>query len=224
MSLNERYMGRYCKVSIIFEGFLMCKGASKSSWCLPKSSHKWETYWCAIYPGFIYLWPGHKPKTLTNRIALKLNQSMSVQVSPFVYSFIFELFSSVLSDMKLAIQYQTKEDLKRYDQKCSKKSEKLIATEKNLTWRLALESENARLMQLLDDERRALHDEETVRALATRFVVSMLDEERDRREQLEERVRVLENMVNEQSSQRRETISSMDKYRSDCFPVEFIKT
>lgn len=72
--------------------------------------------------------------------------------------------------MKLAVDCGTSKELLEYDKKCSSRVENLSPSEKSLTWRLALEYENARLMQLLDDERKALHDEEVVRTLATRFL------------------------------------------------------
>jgi hypothetical protein len=53
-----------------------------------------------------------------------------------------------------------------------------------LAWRLALESDNARLTEQLARERQAVHDEEIVRNIATR----MLDEERHRTEQLEQTI------------------------------------
>lgn len=72
--------------------------------------------------------------------------------------------------MKLAVEQRSSEELLEHDRKCSRSSECLAATDKNLSWRLALECENERLMQLLDDQRRALRDEEIVRTLAARYI------------------------------------------------------
>lgn len=72
--------------------------------------------------------------------------------------------------MNLAIEQRSMEDLQNYDRDCSRSTEYRVLRDKNLSWRLALESENERLMQLLDDQRRALRDEEIVRTVAARYV------------------------------------------------------
>lgn len=69
--------------------------------------------------------------------------------------------------MNLVIEYRSKSELFNFDRECSKRNENL-GKEKEYSWKLALEAENQRLTQLLNDERRALYDEEIVRELATR--------------------------------------------------------
>ncbi|KHN78917.1 hypothetical protein Tcan_18047 [Toxocara canis] len=125
-----------------------------------------------------------------------------------------------VSEMQLAAERRTKAELLEYDRSCSKRAENLTPTEKNLTWRLALESENARLMQLLDDERRALHDEEIVRTLAAR----MLDEERERREKLEKKLKSVETRLAEQMRNEtnfiesdKENIKKLDDEATNCY-------
>lgn len=71
--------------------------------------------------------------------------------------------------MNLAIEQRSVEDLQNYDRECSRSTEYHELRDKNLSWRLALECENERLMQLLDDQRRALRDEEIVRTIAARY-------------------------------------------------------
>lgn len=71
--------------------------------------------------------------------------------------------------MQLAIKYPTRDELFEYDKKRALENDCSYSAERSLTWRLALESENLRLTKLLDEERKALHDEEIVRTLATRF-------------------------------------------------------
>ena len=71
-------------------------------------------------------------------------------------------------DMNLVIEYRNKSDLYDFDKEFSRRPENL-GKEKDLSWKLALESDNQRLTQLLNEERRALYDEEIVRELATRY-------------------------------------------------------
>lgn len=72
--------------------------------------------------------------------------------------------------MNLAIERRSVEDLQKHDQECSRNTECRVLRDKNLSWRLALECENERLMQLLDDQRKALRDEEIVRTIAARYM------------------------------------------------------
>ncbi|VDM26940.1 unnamed protein product [Toxocara canis] len=162
----------------------MCRRGSRTSGCLHRD-HKWRAYWCTVNPGAIYLWPLHKPTTFLNKKHIALDHASTIQLGSFEEErftwqlvcakskFIFGDFDELrrthwIPEMQLAAERRTKAELLEYDRSCSKRAENLTPTEKNLTWRLALESENARLMQLLDDERRALHDEEIVRTLAAR--------------------------------------------------------
>lgn len=190
---------------IIYKGFVLCKRLENSKKCLQRS-HKWHTYWCTLSPGTIYLWPLHKSTIISNRKLINLDQSSSVNTGTFEderftwqlncdnkNKFLFGHFDELrratwINEMQMAIDRRTKNDLLEYDRKCSKRNDNLLQREKNLSWRLALESENSRLMKLLDDERRALHDEEIVRTLAAR----MLDEEREKREALEKKLFDLE--------------------------------
>uniref|UniRef100_A0A0N5ARW8 PH domain-containing protein n=1 Tax=Syphacia muris TaxID=451379 RepID=A0A0N5ARW8_9BILA len=179
--LFERYVSQ-----IIFKGFVMCRRVERLKSCIWKS-HKWRMYWCTANPGAIYLWPLHKPTTLSNRRKITLTPATTVKSvffenDRFAWSlkcssgkeFLFGHFdelqrASWISEMQLAIRHQTKNDLLEYDRKRAAESDYPCVTEKNLTWRLALESENSRLMKLLDEERQALHDEEIVRTLATSY-------------------------------------------------------
>lgn len=73
--------------------------------------------------------------------------------------------------MSLVIEFRTKADLLDYDRAYSTKSEHLGNHDKDISWKLALESENHRLTELLNEERKALYDEEIVRQLATRYAI-----------------------------------------------------
>uniref|UniRef100_A0A915AHD7 PH domain-containing protein n=1 Tax=Parascaris univalens TaxID=6257 RepID=A0A915AHD7_PARUN len=196
---------------VIYKGFVMCRRGTRTSGCIQRD-RKWRTYWCTLSPGAIYLWPLHKATTASNRKLITLDHGSTILMGSFdeerftwqltcaKSKFIFGDFDELrrthwIHEMQLATDRRTKAELLEYDRNCSKKAENLTPSEKNLSWRLALESENARLMQLLDDERRALHDEEIVRTLAAR----MLDEEREMREKLEKRVKSLESRLAEQT-------------------------
>uniref|UniRef100_A0A914YGF2 Uncharacterized protein n=1 Tax=Panagrolaimus superbus TaxID=310955 RepID=A0A914YGF2_9BILA len=72
-----------------------------------------------------------------------------------------------ITDMNLVTDYRNKSDLYEFDKEFSKRPENM-GKEKDSSWKLALESDNQRLTQLLNEERRALYDEEIVRELATR--------------------------------------------------------
>lgn len=197
---------------VIYKGFLQCKKFGHAKGCVQKR-RKWRTYWCTLSPGTVFLWPMHKATTIVNRKVVALDQNSSVHMGTFEderftwqlncseNKFIFAHFDELrrtqwMSEMQMALERRTKSDLLEYDRECSKRPENLICSEKNLTWRLALESENSRLMKLLDEERRALHDEEIVRTLAAR----MLDEEREKREKLEKKLNDIECSLQKQKN------------------------
>lgn len=71
--------------------------------------------------------------------------------------------------MSLAMKYRSKDDLMRSDLEYSRRREHLGHSEKSIAWKIALETENQRLTDLLNEERKALFDEEVVRQLATRY-------------------------------------------------------
>lgn len=70
--------------------------------------------------------------------------------------------------MNLVIEYRNKSDLYNFDKEFSKRTEN-VGKEKECSWKIALETENERLSEMLNEERKALYDEEIVRELATRF-------------------------------------------------------
>ncbi|KAE9548926.1 hypothetical protein FO519_007871 [Halicephalobus sp. NKZ332] len=196
----DRVFDRYVS-QIVNKGFVMCrKIPSKMSCARRKSSKKWKSYWCTLVPGTVFLWPLHKKTTVSNRRAIVLDVNSAVNMGAFEEDrFTWQLFASKqkfqfghfdeiqrqhwIADMNLVIEYRTKSELFNFDRECSRRSEN-VGKEKEYSWKLALEAENQRLTQLLNDERRALYDEEIVRELATR----MLDEERERSEQLEKEI------------------------------------
>uniref|UniRef100_A0A0R3RPD0 PH domain-containing protein n=1 Tax=Elaeophora elaphi TaxID=1147741 RepID=A0A0R3RPD0_9BILA len=204
--LVDRIFERYVQ-HIICKGFLLhCSKSNKKKLCLVGSNNsKWQACWCTITPGAIHLWPLHKSTTVKNRRTVAIDQTSSVQVGTFdekrfTWLLIqeskqkceFGHFDELqrkhwIFAMNLAIEQRSVEDLQKYDMECSRNTECRVLRDKNLSWRLALECENERLMQLLNDQRRALHDEEIVRTIAAR----MLDEERERREKLEEKLQDL---------------------------------
>ncbi|VDN89651.1 unnamed protein product [Brugia pahangi] len=217
--LVDRIFERYVEY-IICKGFLLhCSKSNTKKRCLMRNNNsKWRAYWCTITPGVIHLWPLHKSTTVRNRRTITIDQTSSVQIGTFdeerftwlltaeskrKYEFghfdelrrkhwifsnaCFNYLITKIIAMNLAIERRSVEDLQKYDRECSRSTEYPILRDKNLSWRLALECENERLMQLLDDQRRALRDEEIVRTIATR----MLDEERERREKLEEKLQGL---------------------------------
>lgn len=207
----ERYVQQ-----IISKGFLLyCNKSDKKHCLVGPNNSKWRAYWCTVAPGAIHLWPLHKSTNVGNRKTIPVDQTSAVQIGTFAeerftwslkagskQECLFGHFDELrrkhwMSAMKLAVEQRSSEELLEYDRKCSRSSECFAATDKNLSWRLALECENERLMQLLDDQRRALRDEEIVRTLAAR----MLDEERERREKLEQKLYNLErNYENQQQS------------------------
>lgn len=73
-----------------------------------------------------------------------------------------------MADMHQVIQSRTKADLLDFDRAFSLKSEHMGSHDKDISWKLALETENQRLVDELNEERKALYDEEIVRQLATR--------------------------------------------------------
>ncbi|CAG9531678.1 unnamed protein product [Cercopithifilaria johnstoni] len=204
--LVDRVFERYVQ-HIICKGFLLhCSKRNKKKHCLIASNNsKWRVYWCTITPGAMQLWPLHKSTTVRNRRTIAIGQTSSVQVSTFdeerftwlliaesKQKYEFGHFDELrrkhwILAMNLAREQRSVEDLQNYDRECSRSTEYRVLQDKNLSWRLALECENERLMQLLDDQRRALRDEEIVRTIAAR----MLDEERERREKLEEKLQGL---------------------------------
>lgn len=211
---------------VIYKGFLQCKKFGHGKGCVQKR-HKWRTYWCTLAPGTVFLWPMHKATTTVNRKVVCLDQNSSVHRGTFEderftwqlncseNKFIFAHFDELrrthwMSEMQMAIERRTRSDLLEYDRECSRRPENLITSEKNLTWRLALESENSRLMKLLDEERRALHDEEIVRTLATR----MLDEEREKREKLEKKLSDIECSLQKQKNVENGDCKERDEKRS----------
>ncbi|VDK69255.1 unnamed protein product [Onchocerca ochengi] len=204
--LVDRMFERYVQ-HIIYKGFLLycCKSDKKNRCLIGISNSKWRAYWCTITPGVIHLWPLHKSTTVRNRKTIAIDQTSSVQVGTFdeerftwlltaesMQKHEFGHFDELQQKqwvfaMNLAIERKSMEDLRKHDRECSRSTECRVLRDKNLCWRLALECENERLTQLLDDQRKALRDEEIVRTLAAR----MLDEEREKREKLEEKLQDL---------------------------------
>ncbi|EJW83609.1 hypothetical protein WUBG_05481 [Wuchereria bancrofti] len=204
--LVDRIFERYVEY-VICKGFLLhcSKSNKKKRYLIGNNNSKWRAYWCTITPGAIHLWPLHKSTTVRNRRTIAIDQTSSVQVGTFdeerftwlltaesKQKYEFGHFDELrrkhwIFTMNLAIERRSVEDLQKYDRECSRNTECPVLRDKNLSWRLALECENERLMQLLDDQRRALRDEEIVRTIATR----MLDEERERCEKLEEKLQGL---------------------------------
>uniref|UniRef100_A0A914XQ89 PH domain-containing protein n=1 Tax=Plectus sambesii TaxID=2011161 RepID=A0A914XQ89_9BILA len=104
--------------------------------------------------------------------------------------------------VNLAIRKNRRADLLQFDRlscpplttSCHQRaltSTTIDSTDRLHAWRLALESDNLRLSDLLNQERQAVKDEEIVRNLATR----MLDEERVRRDKLEKLAREQEKQL-----------------------------
>ncbi|VDK84719.1 unnamed protein product [Litomosoides sigmodontis] len=204
--LVDRIFERYVQ-HIICKGFLLlCSKRDKKNHCLIGSNNsKWRAYWCTATPGAIHLWPLHKSTNVKNRRTITIDQASSVQIGTFdeerftwlliaasEQKWEFGHFDELqrkhwMFAMNLAIEQRSVEDLQSHDRESSRSTESHALRDKNLSWRLALECENERLMQLLDDQRRALRDEEIVRTIAAR----MLDEERERREKLEEKLQDL---------------------------------
>jgi hypothetical protein len=200
----DRVFDRYVS-QIVNKGFLMCRKMPGRFNCGTKKSKKpWKSYWCTLVPGTVFLWPLHKKTTVANRRAIELDANSIVHMGTFEEDrFTWELYTSKhkyqfghfdeiqrqhwIADLNLVIDYRNKSDLYDFDKEFSKRPENL-GKEKDYSWKLALESDNQRLTQLLNEERRALYDEEIVRELATR----MLDEERERSERLEKQVLDLE--------------------------------
>uniref|UniRef100_A0A915PH47 PH domain-containing protein n=1 Tax=Setaria digitata TaxID=48799 RepID=A0A915PH47_9BILA len=214
--LVDRTFERFVQ-QIIFEygaekGFLLyCIKSNRKKQCLIRNNSKWRAYWCTITPGAIHLWPLNKSTTVKNRKTVVIDQTSAVQVDTFDeerFTWILTIQSKQkyqfghfdelqrkqwIFAMNLAIERRSMNELQKFDRECSRKAECRLLPDKNLSWRLALEFENERLMRLLDDQQKALHDEEIVRTLAAR----MLDEERERREKLEEKLQDLVSDLNE---------------------------
>uniref|UniRef100_A0A7E4VZQ4 PH domain-containing protein n=1 Tax=Panagrellus redivivus TaxID=6233 RepID=A0A7E4VZQ4_PANRE len=203
----DRIFDRYVS-QIVNKGFVMCrKIPSRMNCSFRRSPRPWKSYWCTIVPGTVFLWPLHKKTTVPNRQEIVLDANSMVHMGTFEEDrFTWQLYTSKhkyqfghfdeiqrqhwFSDMNLVIEYRSKSDLFNFDREFSRRNEN-IGKEKDCSWKLALESENQRLTQLLNEERQALYDEEIVRELATR----MLDEERDRSEQFEKQVVELETQL-----------------------------
>uniref|UniRef100_A0A1I7VK95 PH domain-containing protein n=2 Tax=Loa loa TaxID=7209 RepID=A0A1I7VK95_LOALO len=222
--LVDRIFERYVQ-HIICKGFLLhCSKSDEKKRCLIRNNNsKWRAYWCTVTPGAIHLWPLHKSTTVRNRRTIVTGQTSSVQVGTFdeerftwllatesKQKYRFGHFDELrrkhwIFAMNMAIERRSVEDLRKYDRECSYSTECRVLRDKNLSWRLALESENERLMQLLDNQRRALRDEEIVRTIAAR----MLDEERERREKLEEKLQELVRNVDENCNSDSRTTKSL---------------
>ncbi|VDN07906.1 unnamed protein product [Thelazia callipaeda] len=186
--LVDRVFERFVQ-QIICKGFLLywSKSDAKKQCLIGSKNFKWRTYWCTITPGVIHLWPLHKSASNGKKKLINVDQSSIVHIGAFNE----ERFTWLLTTnskqkhefghfdelrrkqwilaMNLAMEMKSVEELQKYDRNSSCSKEYRSLSDKNLSWRLALECENERLMQLLEDQRIALHDEEIVRTLATRF-------------------------------------------------------
>uniref|UniRef100_A0AC34FDH7 PH domain-containing protein n=1 Tax=Panagrolaimus sp. ES5 TaxID=591445 RepID=A0AC34FDH7_9BILA len=212
----DRVFDRYVS-QIVYKGFVMCRKMPGRINCGTKKSKKaWKSYWCTLVPGTVFLWPLHKKTTVANRRAIELDSNSMVHMGTFEEDrFTWQLYTSKskyqfghfdeiqrqhwITDMNLVIDYRNKSDLYEFDKEFSKRPENM-GKEKDSSWKLALESDNQRLTQLLNEERRALYDEEIVRELATR----MLDEERERSERLEKQVLELETQLQNEKAKNTE--------------------
>uniref|UniRef100_A0AC34PZC7 PH domain-containing protein n=1 Tax=Panagrolaimus sp. JU765 TaxID=591449 RepID=A0AC34PZC7_9BILA len=207
----DRVFDRYVS-QIVNKGFVMCRKLPSKMTCIGRKSKKWKSYWCTLVPGTVFLWPLHKKTTVTNRQTIVLDANSIVHMGTFEEDrFTWQLFTSKekyqfghfdeiqrqhwIADMNLVIEYRNKSDLYNFDKEFSKRTEN-IGKEKEYSWKIALESENERLTEMLNQERRALYDEEIVRELATR----LLDEERERSDNLEQQVKDLRSQLQQERS------------------------
>ncbi|KAK0415195.1 hypothetical protein QR680_011820 [Steinernema hermaphroditum] len=204
----DRVFDRYVS-QIVHKGFLMCRKTTRRKGCIQTMKlGGWKSYWCTVIPGTIYLWPLHKAPTVANRKTITFENAIEVEMGSFsddrftwslkagkaIYE--FGHFDEIqrnfwMRDMQLVSEHRSKSDLLNFDRSESHRAENLGTAEKNLSWRLALEADNLRLTELLNEERQALYDEEIVRTLATR----MLEEEREKSERLEKTVSELETQL-----------------------------
>ncbi|KAH7724432.1 Protein F17C8.3 [Aphelenchoides avenae] len=181
----DRVFDRYVS-QIVGKGFLMCRSARSPHCFSHKPRRKYKSYWCTLMPGIIYLWPLHKPTTVRNRRSIVLGELCELHNGPFEddrftwtvitpeKEYQFGHFDEIrrqhwIAEMSLTMKYRNKEDLLRSDLEHSKRKEHLGNSEKCIAWKIALEGENQRLTELLNDERKAL----------------MLDEEREKNEKMQ---------------------------------------
>ncbi|KAI1706838.1 hypothetical protein DdX_12832 [Ditylenchus destructor] len=196
--LFERYVQQVVK-----KGFLMCRRMQRQNSCLcrkrtPLFSH-WKSYWCVLLPGNICLWPLDKAEKSSkkHRKRLLVDRMAEIEIGSFErdrfvwqiktpkWCYQFAHFDGLqrqlwISDLELVVNNSHRADLAEYDRQNSKfypkNQRKNWQRARSSSSKILLESENLRLMDLLEVERKALYDEELVRQLATR----MLDEEAER--------------------------------------------
>ncbi|GMT19519.1 hypothetical protein PFISCL1PPCAC_10816, partial [Pristionchus fissidentatus] len=194
---------------VIRKGFLLSMPSSSHS-CLPfpTSSSSWIPTWCTLTPGFIHLQPLHKKLTADNKRSIVVERDARVvleddEESSGIYSWVihsgreeyrfahFDLLqrNSFARDMALIIERPTRTLMAQYDVNRAAFNDGRAEREHAL--RLGLEEENKRLAKTVEDERRALKDEEIVRGLATR----MLEEEKGKNEQMEKLLAELQNKL-----------------------------
>ncbi|CAJ0579106.1 unnamed protein product, partial [Mesorhabditis spiculigera] len=168
---------------------------------LIKKHQGWKAAWITVAPGVINLWPVHKPncrkeftldKAATAIAGPKENGRHILYVSSSKEKYTFAHFDEIArnalaKDIKLAISYRTKFELNDHDHRIANRGFGVKRKDREASWRLALEAENGRLLQVIEEGKRSLRDEEIVRALATR----LLKEEREKNERLVEIVEQL---------------------------------
>ncbi|TKR76705.1 hypothetical protein L596_017811 [Steinernema carpocapsae] len=204
----DRVFDRFVS-QIVHKGYLMCRKTTRRAGCIQTvKMGGWKSYWCTLIPGTIYLWPLHKPPTVTNRKTIVFDKAANLEMGAFTddrftwsvklgkVTYEFGHFDEIqrsfwMRDMHLINEQRSKSDLLIFDRQESRRPENLASAEKNLSWRLALESDNLRLTELLNEERQALYDEEIVRTVATR----MLEEEREKSERLEKNLSDVESQL-----------------------------
>uniref|UniRef100_A0A915DGF7 PH domain-containing protein n=1 Tax=Ditylenchus dipsaci TaxID=166011 RepID=A0A915DGF7_9BILA len=198
-SLFERYIQQ-----VVRKGFLMCRKvrdrqSNKCSSCFSssKSLHtkvtragRWRSYWCILLPGNICLWPLNKAEKASrkHRKRLFVDHNAEIEVGAFDGDrFVWEVRTKTH-----CFQFAHFDELQR--QMWISDMEIIV----NNCHRILLESENKRLVTMLDSERKALYDEEIVRQLATR----MLDEEAERSNNFQRTIQFLSEELEYERSHR----------------------
>ncbi|CAJ0941540.1 unnamed protein product, partial [Mesorhabditis belari] len=163
--------------------------------CSPFSQRsQWKAAWITIVPGTLNLRPVHKPN---EKETLTLEKTTIVLVGPkedehyllyvdsgkkhYALAHMDNISrNSLVKDIKMGITFRTRVELSEHHRRIAQRSFGVHGKNRELSWRLALEAENARLLQIIEEGKRSLRDEEIVRSLAAR----MLEEERGKNEQL----------------------------------------
>ncbi|PAV59301.1 hypothetical protein WR25_13889 isoform B [Diploscapter pachys] len=200
----ERIIGH-----LIRKGFILYRQMYRKRGCLPQKKVSWSPGWCTIEPGTLTLYPLAKN---SKHFQIPLNKEVAIEYCGYLDGrFICTVrngnnridlahfddlaIKAFIRDIQLASEKSTREELAAYDLKRSMKNRHV---DREVAQRQALEKEKQKLEKELESERQNLRDEEIVRGLATR----MLEEEKQKSEQMEKVLYELQMKLEGRSSRR----------------------